>query len=93
MDLYRANATLANPELVAPNVGDAEAQPAVTELPDGRLVLFDQDYRVAIWDQGETDDGRRLGGAGREFATRLPTTPWRPMATALWFWGKMSRPP
>ena len=52
-DLYRADATLANPELVASNVGDAGAQPAVTELPDGRLVLFDQEYRVAIWDQGK----------------------------------------
>ncbi len=65
-DLYRADATLANPELVAPNVGDTGAQPAVTELPDGRLVLFDQDYHVAIWDQGETDDDRRLGWVGRD---------------------------
>lgn len=52
-DLYRADATLANPELIASNVGDAGSQPAVSELPDGRLVLFDQEYHVAIWDQGK----------------------------------------
>ena len=52
-DLYRADVTLANPELVAPNVGDTGAQPGATELPDGRLVLFDQEYHVAIWDQGK----------------------------------------
>ena len=52
-DLYRAEPTLANPELVAPNVGDAGAQPAVSELADGRLVLLDQRYQPAIWDQGK----------------------------------------
>ena len=92
-DLYRADATLANPELVAPNVGDAGAQPAVTELPDGRLVLFDQEYQRGHLGSGEADDNRRLGRVRQQFAARLPTTPLRPMATALWFWGKMSRPP
>ena len=52
-DLYRADTTLANPELVATDVGDAGTQPAVSELADGRLLLLDQDYQVAIWDQGK----------------------------------------
>lgn len=52
-DLYRADTTLANSELIVPNVGDAGTQPAVSELADGRLVLLDQGYQVAVWDQGE----------------------------------------
>ncbi len=51
-DLYRADAALAKPELLATGVGEPGTQPAVSELADGSVVLLNQAYQVAVLDQG-----------------------------------------
>ena len=78
-DLYRAEPTLANPELVVLNVGDAGTQPAVSELADGRFVLLDQGYQPAIWDQGKMTTIADLIGLGRnsrQGCRLLPCARW-----------------